>query len=116
MSNWRLRSPNKFPPVFIAVIELALRNMLLTDDKTSEWLIMERGLTASQARSRADQFRCFRWNLRQFPGFHLHDIELKYDIIIRTRPDPGAYDRKMLEVRMQFRLTEDALIEALAGN
>lgn len=113
MSNWRLRSPDKFPPNFKHTLQAAWDDCLSNEKDVSDRFLLADGLTKTQARYVSDRFYCFRWCLRQYPLHPLHKIEADWEINLRTVVNGGEYS---VWVIAQKRLSDDALIEALAGN
>lgn len=111
MSNWKLQSPDSFPPSFPQVIRKAFASMMASPEQESEWIVLDQSWPESKIKTRADRFRCFRWNLRRHPMHELHRMETFYEITLRRKTNFDG--TKRLEVQMRKARTDDALLAAL---
>lgn len=112
MSNWRLRPPDAFPPIFRQLLDLAWKSATLDRDGESLRYDIASGLTKPQARNLADRFHCFRWCLRQYPLHPLHHIERDWEVKLRKLTEP---DGIRLQMFVRKPPSDDPLLTALRG-
>lgn len=87
MTTWRLRSPGEgFPAHFAQVMIEGLKRLL--DDGSEGVCCIEDNLSREDAGRLIKRYVYYRWNLRHYPLFHVHSIEMGYQIRTKAKPMP----------------------------